>query len=40
MLTRNDDLAVPHVRGKLAVVVFVFTLLAFVVESQLTQVSA
>ncbi|KAJ3499872.1 hypothetical protein NMY22_g19465 [Coprinellus aureogranulatus] len=38
MLTRNDaSLAVPHVRGKLAVVVFVFTLLAFVVESQLTQ---
>ena len=40
MLTRNDtSLAAPHVRGKLAVVVFVFTLLAFVVESQLTQVS-
>ena len=39
MLTRNDSLTVPHVGGKLAVLVFVFTLLAFVVESQLTQVS-
>ncbi|KAJ2920311.1 hypothetical protein MD484_g242, partial [Candolleomyces efflorescens] len=38
MSTRNDSsLAVPHVKGKVAVVVFVFTLLAFVVETQLTQ---
>ncbi|KAJ2921784.1 hypothetical protein H1R20_g15310, partial [Candolleomyces eurysporus] len=38
MLTRNDpSLAMPHVGGRLAVVVFIFTLLAFVVESQLTQ---
>ncbi|KAF6766055.1 hypothetical protein DFP72DRAFT_865423 [Ephemerocybe angulata] len=38
MLARNDpSLAMPQVAGGLAVVVFIFTLLAFVVESQLTQ---
>ena len=38
---RNADLlAIPHIGGKLAVFVFIITLLAFVVESELTQVSA
>ena len=34
-----ESLAAPHVHGRLAVILFAFTLIAFVVESQLTQVS-
>ncbi len=38
---RNADLlTIPHIGGKLAVFVFIITLLAFVLESELTQVSA
>jgi hypothetical protein len=38
---RNADLlTIPHIGGKLAVFVFIMTLLAFVLESELTQVSA
>ena len=40
MHTRTpESLGVPHVGGRLAVVLFAFTLVAFVSESQLTQVS-
>jgi hypothetical protein len=35
----SDSLATQHVRGRLAVVLFAFVLIAFVVEGQLTQVS-
>lgn len=37
MSTRND--AAPRLGGKLAIILFVFTLFAFVAESQLTQVN-
>ncbi|TFY80947.1 hypothetical protein EWM64_g3063 [Hericium alpestre] len=40
MTTRHaQQIHVPHVGGKSAVILFVFTLLAFVAESQLTQIS-
>jgi len=40
MRTRiHESLATPHVGGRLAVVLFAFALVSFVVESQLTQVS-
>lgn len=39
MADRHDIITLPRLGGKLAVVLFVFTLLAFVAESQLTQVS-
>jgi len=35
----SDSLATQHVRGRLAAVLFAFVLIAYVVESQLTQVS-
>jgi hypothetical protein len=36
----SDSLATQHVRGRLAAVLFGFVLIAYVVESQLTQVSS
>ena len=40
MLSRSpQSLETPHIGGKLAFVIFVLTLLAFVIESQLTQVA-
>lgn len=40
MLSRSpQSLGTPHIGGKLAFVIFVLTLLAFVIESQLTQVA-
>jgi len=38
MTTIHDATPVPRLGGKLAVILFIFTLLAFVAESQLTQV--
>jgi len=35
----SNSLATQYVRGRLAAVLFAFTLIAYVVESQLTQVS-
>ena len=35
-----EALATPHVGGKLAVAIFILTLLGFVIETELTQVSA
>lgn len=40
MTTRGDVTAVPRFGGKLAVALFALTLIAFVTESQLTQVSS